>query len=30
MDAMQALAPETTARALNSPRDTESERAGAA
>jgi SulP family sulfate permease len=30
VDAMQALAPEVTARALNSPRDTESERAGAA
>jgi SulP family sulfate permease len=30
VDAMQALAPETTARALASPRDTESERAGAA
>ncbi len=30
VDAMQALAPETTARALASPRDPESERAGAA
>ena len=30
VDALQALAPEVTARALNSPRDSESERAGAA